>query len=315
MRVLVTGANGFVGSSLVPELSRHGYLVTELIRNKEHISSTSVTTFYIQDLDGLVDLRTRLVDVDIVIHLAARVHVMKQKHTNSLNEYRRINVEFTMNLARQAAYLGVKRFIYLSSAKVNGEVNIKGTPFRADDIPNPQDPYGVSKLEAETCLMNLAKETGMEVVIIRPPLVYGPGVKANFLTMINFINKGIPLPFANVNNERSLVFIDNLVDLLIRVIDHPKAAGEVFLVSDDRDVSTTELLKLMSSALGKKAKLIPIPLFILKVIFNFVGKSNYSQRLLGSLSLDISKTKELLNWKPLISFEDGIDKTAKSFLT
>ena len=239
---------------------------------------------------------------------------MQDKNSNSLDEYRGINVDSTLNLARQAASLGVKRFVFLSSAKVNGEINNAGQPFTADDKPDPKDPYGISKFEAEFALMQLSKETGMEVVIIRPPLVYGPGVKANFLSMMNWLYKSIPIPFGMIDNKRSLVFIDNLVDLLIRVIDHPKAAGQVFLVSDDHDVSTTTLLKSMSSALGKKVKLISVPLFFLKIIFCLIGKSNLSQRLLGSLCLDISKTKEILDWTPPVSFEEGIKKTAKSFL-
>jgi len=312
--VLVTGANGFVGSALVPELSRRGFDVWQMVRGKNYQDNLKIKCFRIDDLDDVVDLTKPLKDVDVVIHLAARVHVMTDKHTDPLAEYRRVNVESTMNLAQQAASLGVKRFIFVSSVKVNGELTEKDIPFKANDIPNPQDPYGLSKLEAEIGLMQLAKKTGMEVVIVRPPLVYGPGVKANFLSMIKVLDKGIPLPFGNVSNKRSLVFVDNLVDLLIRVIDHPKAAGQVFLVSDDHDVSTTTLLRSMSSALGKKAKLIPVPMFVLKAIFYLIGKPSLSQRLLGSLCLDISKTKELLNWNPPVGFEEGISRAAKSFL-
>ncbi len=312
--VLVTGANGFVGSSLVPKLVGCGFEVRRLVRDKNYKDSLKIKSFCIDDLDDVIDLTEPLKDVDVVIHLAARVHMMTDKHIDPLAEYRRVNVESTMNLARQAASLGVKRFIFVSSIKVNGELTRKDMLFKADDNPNPQDPYGVSKLEAEAGLMRLAKETGMEVVIVRPPLVYGPGVKANFLSMIRVLDRGIPLPFGRVNNKRSLVFVDNLVDLLVRVIDHPKAAGQVFLVSDDHDVSTTALLKSISSALGKKAKLIPVPLFILKAIFYLITKTGLSQRLLGSLGLDISKTKELLNWNAPVSFEEGISRTAKSFL-
>lgn len=312
--VLVTGANGFVGSVLVPELSSRGFDVGQLVRDKNYKDNLKIKSFCIDDLDDLVDLTKPLKDVDVVFHLAARVHVMTDKHIDPLAEYRRVNVKFTMNLARQAASFGIKRFIFVSSIKVNGELTEKDIPFKADDNPNPQDPYGISKWEAESALMELAKKTDMEVVIIRPPIVYGPGVKANFLSMIKMLDIGIPLPFRNVRNKRSLVFIDNLVDLLVRVIDHPKAAGQVFLVSDDHDVSTTTLLKSMSSALGKKEKLIPIPLFLLKAIFYLIGKAGLSHRLLGSLCLDISKTKELLNWSPPVSFEEGIEKTARSFL-
>ncbi|CEN55991.1 UDP-glucose 4-epimerase family protein [Candidatus Methylopumilus turicensis] len=291
MRILITGARGFVGRALCQNLQAF-----ELVK------------------PGRDEWLSSLESVDCVIHLAARVHVFKDTAKDPLAEYRVVNVEKTLDLARQASSLGVKRFIFVSSVKVNGELTEKDIPFKADDNPNPQDPYGVSKLEAENGLMQLAKKTGMEVVIVRPPLVYGPGVKANFLSMIKILDQGIPLPFGNVSNKRSLVFIDNLVDLLLRVVDHPNAAGQVFLVSDDHDVSTTTLLRSISSALGKKAKLLPVPLFVLKAIFYLIGKSGFSQRLLGSLCLDISKTKKLLNWTPPFSFEDGVEKTARSFL-
>jgi len=265
--VLVTGANGFVGSFLVPELSSRGFDVGQLVRDKNYKDNLKIKSFCIDDLDDVVDLTEPLKDVDVVIHLAARVHVMTDEHIDPLAEYSRVNVESAVNLARQAASLGVKRFIFVSSIKVNGELTEKDIPFKADDNPNPQDSYGISKCEAESALMKLSKESGMEVVVLRPPLVYGPGVRANFLSMMTWLYKSIPLPFGSVDNRRSLVFIDNLVDLLIRVIDHHKAAGEVFLVSDDHDVSTTVLLKSMSSALGKKEKLIPVPLFFLKTVF------------------------------------------------
>lgn len=312
--VLVTGGTGFVGSALMSELSKLEYDLRQLVRAEKKQDDSKVNRFYIDGLDSDVDLSDPLKDVDVVIHLAARVHVMDEKNENPHAEYRRINVESTMNLARQAAHLGVKRFIFISSVKVNGELTEKDILFRANDKPNPQDPYGISKLEAESALMQLSKETGMEVVVVRPPLVYGPKVKANFLSMMKWLHKSIPMPFGKIDNKRSLVFIDNLVDLLIRLIDHPKAAGQVFLVSDDHDVSTTALLKSMSFALGKKTLLIPVPVFLLQAVFFLMGKSSLSQRLLGSLRLDISKTKEILDWTPPVSFEEGIKRTAMSFL-
>jgi nucleoside-diphosphate-sugar epimerase len=291
LRILITGAKGFVGRVLCQSLKDFDVVQA-----------------------GRDDWLSSLASINCVIHLAARVHIFKEAAKDPLAEYREVNVKKTLDLARQAASLGVKRFVFVSSVKVNGELTKKDISFRADDIPNPQDPYGVSKLDAEIGLMQLAKKTGMEVVIVRPPLVYGPGVKANFLSMIKILDKGIPLPFGNVRNKRSLVYIDNLVDLLIRLIDHPKAPGQVFLVSDDHDVSTTVLLKSMSFALGKKSLLIPVPVFLLQTIFCLIGKSSLSQRLLGSLRLDITKTKEILDWTPPVSFEDGIKKTAMSFL-
>lgn len=311
---MITGGTGFVGQSLVKALLQDGLAVSCPLRSVPQNFFIDADVHKIYSIDASTDWHECLLGCSVVVHLAARVHVMAGKSFDSLTEYRRINVESTLNLARQAASLGIKRFVFVSSVKVNGELTEKNISFRADDSPNPQDPYGLSKWEAEVGLMHLAKKTGMDVVIVRPPLVYGPGVKANFLSMIKMLDKGIPLPFGNVDNKRSLVFIDNLVDLLIRVIDHPKAAGQVFFVSDDHDVSTTTLLKAMSSALGKKAKLIPVPLFLLKTIFYLIAKPGLTQRLLASLCLDISKTKELLNWNPPICFEEGIKRTARSFL-
>lgn len=313
MNILVTGASGFVGSSLCQSLIKNNYHVTAIVRAKN--SKPIASYVFFKTLDANTDFGDSLKFVNLVIHLAGRAHILDDKNSNSLAEYRRANVDSTLNLARQAALAGVKRFIFVSSVKVNGELTENNKLFSANDIPNPQNPYGISKLEAELGLMQLSRETGMEVVIVRPPLVYGPNVKANFLSMIKILDIGIPLPFGNIGNKRSLVFIDNLVDLLIRVIEHPKAAGQVFLVSDDHDVSTTTLLKAMSSAMGKKAKLIPIPSLLLKTIFYLIGRTSFSQKLLGSVRLDISKTKKLLNWSPPVSFEKAIEKTGRSFLS
>lgn len=312
--VLVTGASGFVGSVLVPELSHRGFDVLRLVRNKNHQDNFKIKTFCIDDLDNLGEISKPLKDVEVVIHLAARVHVMNENSSDTLAEYRRTNVEATINLARQAALSGIKRFVFLSSIKVNGELTKKDKPFRADDISNPQDPYGISKCEAEAGLIKLAKETGMEVVIIRPPLVYGPDVKANFLSMIKILDKGIPLPFGSIQNKRSLVFIDNLVDLIIRVIDHPAAPGEIFLVSDDEDISTSRLLNEVSYALGRRARLIKFPEMLLNLIFKATGKSGLSDRLLKSLQLDIEKTKNKLDWVPPVTFDRGIKITVDSYL-
>ena len=314
-KLMITGASGFVGRSLVKLLLQNGWSVSCPVRSAHQDLFTGVDTHLIEDINPSTDWRDSLLGCYAVIHLAARVHAIPDKHPDSLAEYRLVNVKSTLNLARQAANLNVRRFIFVSSVKVNGELTVNDMSFRADDIPKPLDPYAISKYEAESELLALSEETGMEVVIIRPPLVYGFGVKANFLSMIKLLDKGIPLPFGNVSNKRSFVFVNNLVDLLERVIDHPKAAGQVFLVSDDHDVSTTTLLRSMSRALGKKEKLIPVPMFVLKTIFYLIGKAGISQRLLGSLRLDISKTKELLNWNPPITFEEGISRTAKSFLS
>jgi len=223
-----------------------------------------------------------------------------------LAEYRKVNVEGTLNLARQAAKAGVSRFVYISSIKVNGEQTASGKPFTPDDEPAPEDSYGVSKLEAETGLHEIASETGMEVVIIRPPLVYGPGVKGNFASMIKLVDKGLPLPLGAIHNKRSLVALDNLVDLITTCIDHPAAANQVFLAGDGQDVSTTELLRGVGRAMGKPARLIPVPAGMLMFGAGLLGKKAVGQRLLGSLQVDISKARNLLGWEPPLSVEEGL---------
>lgn len=251
---------------------------------------------------------------DVVIHAAARVHVMNDAASDPLAEFRRVNVEGTLALARQAADAGVRRFVFISSIKVNGESTDPERPYRADDIPAPVDPYGISKEEAEQKLRVLALECGMEVVIIRPPLVYGPGVKANFQSMMNWLSRGIPLPLGAIRNRRSLVALDNLVDLIVICIDHPGAANQIFLVSDGEDLSTTELLQRMGRALGKPARLLPLPMSLLDFAARLLGKASIAQRLCGSLQVDISKTRELLGWEPPVSVDEALAKTAHHFL-
>lgn len=252
--------------------------------------------------------------VDTVVHLAARVHVMADKATDPLTEFRRVNVNGVLNLARQAAKAGIRRFIYLSSIKVNGEQTLPGRFFTEQDVPAPLDPYGVSKHEAEEGLRKLAQQTDMEVVIIRPPLVYGPGVKANFLNMMRWLHKGVPLPLGAIHNYRSLVALDNLIDLIITCIKHPAAANQTFLVSDREDISTTELLRRMAAALDVPARLLPVPQKLLEMGFKMAGKSDLAQRLCGSLQVDITKACAMLDWKPLISVDEGLRRTAEGFL-
>jgi nucleoside-diphosphate-sugar epimerase len=268
----------------------------------------------VSGLEPDTDWQNALKGVDVVIHSAARVHVMEDKASDPLAAFRKVNVEGTLNLARQAAELGVRRFISISSIKVNGEGTSLGMPYLADAQPAPADPYGISKMEAEQGLRELAAESGMEVVIIRPPLVYGPGVKANFLNMMRWLHKGVPLPFGAIHNRRSLVALDNLVDLIVTCIGHPAAANQTFLVSDGEDLSTTELLRGMGTALGKPARLLPVPSWLLETGAAMLGKQALSQRLCGSLQVDISKTRELLNWTPPVSVDEALRKTAKHFL-
>jgi len=305
LNILLTGASGFLGGPLSDRLDRNSrFVLTRAVRRKESLKDSR--DVLIDGLHAGTDWAAALNGQDVVVHTAARAHIMKDEVPDSLAEYRKVNVEGTLNLARQAAKAGVSRFIYISSIKVNGEQTPLGKPFTADDVPAPEDPYGVSKLEAENGLHEIASETGMEVVIIRPPLVYGPGVKGNFASMIKLVEKGLPLPLGAIHNKRSLVALDNLVDLIITCIDHPAAANQVFLAGDGQDVSTTELLRGVGRAMGKPARLIPVPAGMLMFGAGLLGKKAVAQRLLGSLQVDISKARNLLGWEPPLSVEEGL---------
>ena len=266
------------------------------------------------DLDANTDWSVALTGVTSVVHTAARVHVMKDQTADPLAEFRRVNVAGTLNLARQASAAGVKRLVFVSSIKVNGEQTQIGQPFTEKDVARPLDPYGISKYEAEEGLRRIAKETGMEVVIIRPVLVYGPGVKGNFLSMMRWLHKGIPLPFGAINNARNLVALDNLVDLIITCLHHPSAANQIFLVSDGEDISTTQLLQYTASAMRVKSRLIPVPASIIQVVAKLLGKGEVAQRLCGNLQVDISKAHQLLGWTPPISASEGLRRTVESYL-
>jgi len=313
-RVLLTGANGFIGRPLFERLLDDGFQTNMAVRSISVLDKTpsSVCTL-VGEIDAVTPWDQALANIEVVIHLAARVHITNENAADSLAEFRKVNVDGTVNLARQAARMGVRRFIFISSIKVNGENTEIGRPFTAEDAPAPTDAYGISKREAEDALRVLSTETGMEVVIIRPPIVYGPGVKANFQTLMRCLAKGIPLPFGAINNQRSLVALDNLVDLILTCIHHPNAANQTFLVSDGEDISTTRLLLLLAAALGKKAYLLPIPERVIRKIALLIGKKQMLQKLCGSLQVDISKTLDLLNWKPPIKIEQALLKTALAF--
>jgi nucleoside-diphosphate-sugar epimerase len=317
MTVLVTGASGFVGSTLCKRLFRDGHSVLGTVRrldsNRNRDGSQAAT---IGNLAPDTDWTASLKNVDGVVHLAARVHMMADKNADSLIEFRRVNVHGTTALARQAAAAGVKRFVFLSSVKVNGEFTMPGKPFTADDPPAPIDPYGISKHEAEQSLRQIAAETGMEVVIIRSPLVYGPGVKANFRAMMHWLARGLPLPLAAVTkNRRSFVALDNLVDLIATCLRHPSAANQTFLVSDGEDLSTAALLKRTAQALGHRpARLFPIPHMLLRLAASIFNKQEAYRRLCGSLQTDITKTKQLLGWAPPISVDEGLRRASAGFI-
>ncbi len=306
-KIILTGATGFVGLRLLSQLEQCSERqVIGLCRRLPQGRSSS-RLCAVGDLQQ-ANLSAFLSGVDVLIHAAARAHIMKDEVADPLAEYRRVNVDGTLSLARQAVAAGVKRFIFISSIKVNGEATDDERAFFASDEPDPEDAYGLSKLEAEQGLMQLAVEGGMEVVIIRPPLVYGPGVKGNFASMIKLVERGLPLPLGAIHNKRSLVGIDNLVDLIIRCIDHPAAANQVFLAGDGEDLSTTELLRGVGRAMGKPARLIPVPAGMLQLGATLLGKKAMAQRLLGSLQVDISKTCELLDWKPPYTVEEGLKR-------
>ena len=304
--VLVTGATGFVGSAICRAL-HDKCSVRGVARHSANAALLESVQLVPGELSADFDWSAALAGIERVVHCAARVHVMNEASFDPLAEFRRVNVAGTMQLASQAAAAGVKRFIFLSSIKVNGEQTQIGWPFTADQAPNPGDPYGVSKMEAEEGLRTLGRETGMEVVIIRPPLIYGPGVKANFLTMMRVLSRGIPLPLgAVIENKRSLVALDNLVDLVVTCLEHPAAANQTFLVSDGESLSTAALLKRMAVALGRPARLIPVPVSWLRFGARLLGKPGVAQRLCDSLEIDIRKTQELLGWVPPISVNEGL---------
>lgn len=313
--ILVTGATGFVGSALIARLARDGLEVRAAVRRMDVPMPKGVSAIQVDDLSADTNWGEALKGVEVVVHAAARVHVMSDTAADPLAEFRRANVQGTLALMRQAAAAGVRRLVFISSIKVNGEESRPGSAFHADDGPVPVDPYGISKMEAELGLMALAQETSVDVVIIRPPLVYGPGVKANFRSMMRWLGRGVPLPLGAINNNRrSLVMLDNLVDLIVTCIHHPAAANQVFLVSDGEDISTTQLLQRMAKALGASPHLFPVPVGILAGAARLLGRADMVQRLCGSLQVDISKTQSLLNWRPPVEMDDGLRRTARAFL-
>ena len=311
MTVLITGANGFVGSALVEKLNMGGRDHIGIVRKGSERPGCVVGPL----LGATNDWSVLLSNVRTIVHCAARVHVMQDTSSVPLEAFRVVNVSGSLNLARQAAAAGVGRFVFISSVKVNGEETRDGRPFAAGHEPAPEDAYGLSKAEAEAGLKAIAAQTGMELVIIRPPLVYGSGVKGNFAAMMRAVARGLPLPFGAVtHNRRSLVGLDNLVDLIVTCIDHPAAANQTFLVSDGEDLSTADLLRRLGAAMGKPARLLNIPPALLDAAAALIGKRAVAQRLLGNLQVDISHTCRTLGWKPPISVHEGLRRAVQGVI-
>jgi nucleoside-diphosphate-sugar epimerase len=317
MKVLVTGANGFVGHALCEQLAAQKTAIVALARSVDSLSFSEHTSQYWRaakaNFDDVSSYQPLLQGIHAVVHCAARVHQVREVASNPLATYRAINTQATLVLAQAAANAGVQRFVFLSSVKVSGEFTAFGQPFTSAHAC-PQDPYGISKWEAEQGLREIAAKTGMEAVIIRPPLVYGPGVKANFLTMMQWLHRGIPLPLGAISNQRSLVALPNLVDFISLCLAHPKAANQTFMISDQQDVSTTELLRGLGTALKRPARLLPVPQSLLEAGLKLVGKGAIAQRLCEDLTVDATPATQMLGWNPPLSVQQGLQLTADHFL-
>ncbi|MFX0197331.1 MAG: UDP-glucose 4-epimerase family protein [Candidatus Hodarchaeota archaeon] len=310
MKILVTGANGFIGYALCNKLLSDHCKVKGIVRSKSYNDRflNGIDISQLESIGPETDWSEAINGMDYVVHLAGRVHVMPNDAQDPFSSFREINVAATERLAREAALANVKRFIYISSVKVSGEG--KSTPYNEEDIPTPQDAYGISKWEAEKVLNKIYKDTGMEIVILRSPLVYGPRVKANFLRLLKIVDRGF-LPLASINNRRSLIYLGNLVDAIVTCMEHPKAAGQTYFVSDGEDVSTPELIRRISSAMGRPARLLPFPLVMLKLAGFITGQSIAMDRFLKSLTIDCSKINRELDWQAPFSMEQGLRETAR----
>lgn len=312
IRLCVTGANGFVGRALCRSAIKQGCIVRGAVRTPSQLSA-GVEATIIGAIDGATDWVRALDGVDVVIHCAARVHVMNDKAVDPMAEFLKTNVEGTANLAYQAVKAGVKRLVFVSSVKVNGEQSSEGKPFTEDDLPAPQDAYGISKWEAEQTLLKIAQETGLEVVIVRPPLIYGARVGGNFLSLLRGVSRGLPLPLGAVSNGRSLLYVDNLADALILCATHPNASGQTYLVSDGQDVSTAELIRMIAKAMSCKSRLFYFPISLMRALALLMGRGDKVSRLLGSLQVSNAKIRKELGWVPRYSIEDGLKVTADWF--
>lgn len=311
-KILITGASGFVGSAVLRRLAADGMYPTAVVRRADTSLAVQVDRTVVNDINAETDWSAALQGHDAVIHCAARVHVMNDRDADPLDAFRAVNVAGTLNLARQAVRAGVRRFLFVSSIGVNGAETAPGKPFTASSPAAPHSPYAVSKLEAEEGLLEIAREAALEVVIIRPPLVYGPGAPGNFGSLVRWVGRGMPLPLGAVHNRRSYVALDNLVDLIVTALTHPAAAGHVFLASDGEDLSTTELLRRTGRVLGHRTWLLPVPAAWLNLAAACVGKSDVAQRLCGSLQVDIEETRKVLGWVPPLTVDQGLQRLISS---
>ena len=308
MKILLTGATGFIGKALVSELIKQDFDLSIAVRQKTNLFPNKVKQYVVVDFESNPDFSNILTKIDCIIHLAGKAHVIDETKVSILEKYRKINTEFTLNLAKQAETAGVKRFIFLSSIGVNGKQNTK--PFLENDTPNPQEPYAISKHEAEQGLLKLAESSLLKVVIIRTPLVYGKNAPGNFGRLIQWASAKImlPLPLGAVNNARSLIAIDNLVSFIILCVLHQKSVNQIFLISDNDTISTTELLKKIAKAFNKKALLLPVPISWMIFVAKLLGKEADAKRLFSSLMIDNSKARDLLDWHPITNIEKQLKK-------